>query len=104
MLLQFSEYSLTRYLILLTDDRHVGVLHEGKVARRDGDLAQVGAGEVDLHVLDHHAGLVWRRDLKEMQKTVMGYRVRQGLLNEVWWDLFLQVAFACWNWADFWPT
>ena len=52
--------------ISLTDDRHVGVLHEGEVAGRDGDLAQVGPREVDLHVLDHHASLVGRRDLQGM--------------------------------------
>ena len=52
--------------VLLTDDRHVGVLHEGEVAGRDGDLAQVRAREVDLNVLDHHASLVGRRDLQGM--------------------------------------
>ena len=53
--------------ISLTDDRHVCVLHKGEVAGRDGDLAQVGPREVDLHVLDHHAGLVGRSDLQEMR-------------------------------------
>ena len=50
----------------LTNDCHVGGLGQGKEGWSDGDLAEVGAGEVDLHVLDHHAGLVGCGDLEEM--------------------------------------
>ena len=63
-----ATYRSPAVALSLTDDGHVCVLHEGEVAGRDGDLAEVGPGEVDLHVLDHHASLVGRSDLKKQKK------------------------------------
>ena len=58
-------------LAVLTDDGHVGVLHEGEVGGRDGDLAEVRPREVDLHILDHHARLVRRGDLQQEKNILL---------------------------------
>lgn len=54
----------------LTENGHVGVLHEGEEVGRDRHLAQVRSRVVDLHVLNDHSRLVRGCQLQDKEEQI----------------------------------